>query len=359
MEIIEVQTKNELREFLDLPERIYPGKYPRYVKPIDAFSKMLIGKVTSSKKHLLIARKNGKAVARVGVKVHSHGGETSLNWGFFECMEGHADATAALFDKAHNMYPNLTMRGPYQFRMEDPFIGTLVQGFESDPYFLMSYNPPYYGEYLEACGHYGVMDLNTYEVVSNAQLPKRMFERSKAAAEAGYTIRYLNPKRMRKDVKIISGIFNEALAGNWGFEEMPDSQINEMYMQFKLFINSEMVALAQKDGEDVACLILLPNFNPIIKEANGKITPKLIWDVLTKKNKLEWVRGYALGVKKAHHGSGVGSLLTTTMFDKGLNQLSVKGGEISWILGDNGSMNHLAEDMQGKVNKIYRIYDRK
>ena len=359
IEINEVIKSSDLKDFLNLTDAVYSND-SSYVAPLRMHLKMMMGKIGTASKHFLVAYKDQKPVARVGFKTHRHGDKSRLHFGFFECLEGHADAVAALFAWARQKYPDLSIMGPFQFRMEDPYPGCLIEGFEKQPYFLMTYNPPYYGEYLERAGLKLAMDLFTYQVDNHGaeNLPAMIQENSKKAANSGITIRWMSPKKLREEAFAISRIFNDALRNNWEFEEFENDQINEMVTLLKLFIDARMVAFAQHQGRDVGCLLMIPNYNPILKGSNGRVTPRLVWNYFRRYSLIKEIRGYALGVLKTHHGMGIGSLLTQAMFQRG-TEVGYMKGEISWVLANNGPMNELSTAMGARHNKVYRVFEHK
>ncbi len=358
MRILEVKSSKDFKRFLQFPMSLHE-KTSRFVPPLFFHTKMMIGKIGTPNKHLFLALdEHDQILGRIGCKIHEYQGEKTLNFGFFECRPNHKEVAKSLIDHCHKLYPSLLMRGPYHFRMEDPFIGVLVEGFEHDPYFLMSYNPPYYDEYLSSAGLYSAMDLYTYDVDATGGLPEEIAEKAAEAKKEGFTIRYLDKSKMREEVKSVMRIFNEALSDNWGFEEFLESQINDMYMEFKFFLDHRIVAFAQHEGKDVAAIILLPNYNPLISDAKGRLSLKTLWRFLTQKKKINSARGYALGVLKDFHSKGVGSLLVESVWHKAVS-LGYTHGEISWVLSSNKSMNGLATTLNGEPNKKYRIYERK
>jgi len=358
MEIVEVNTRALLKKFLNFPRTLYFDilKSDKFIMPLELVSKITIGSLKAKKKKLFLAIENGEILGRIAYKVHSNQGETKLNIGFFECVPDREDVANKLFTHVHAQQPHLDVIGPYNFRMEDPYMGVLIKGHDHDPYFMMGYNPLYYKDYFESAGFTGSMDVLTYDVDSTKPLPQEMRDRADQTQAAGFSLRTMNKRKMKQEVKVIAKIFNDALSENWGFEELIDEQISEMYLMFKFFINPELVLFATKDGEDVGCLILLPNFNPYIEKSNGKLTPSLLWNILTKKNKIDSARGYALGIKKDFHGQGLGNFLVCKGWELGSGKAGIKKGEVSWILSDNEGMNHLTLKMDGKPNKAYRIY---
>jgi GNAT superfamily N-acetyltransferase len=356
MEVKEIHSSREVQQFLNLPGAIYQ-KYPHYVQPLHLHMKMMMGKLNVPQKYFFIVVDNGEAVARMAFKVHHHNGKPMLNFGFFECREGYAAAVPLLINAGRAKHPDLNVMGPFHFRMEDPYVGVLAEGYDREPYFLMPYNPPYYTSYLEAAGLKKVMDLFTYLIEDSSQpLPPLICENAKKSASKGVTIRFLNPKQLEVEARTVARIFNDALRNNWGFEEFLDEQVKEMVTLFKLFIDARVVAFAQYQGKDVGCLLMIPNYNPVIKGSGGRITPALLWRYFKLRNHLQEIRGYALGVLREYHSLGIGSALTFAMFEQG-RKIGYHTGEISWILANNGPMNELSKAMGGKHNKIYRVYE--
>ena len=356
--ITEVKTKSDLQRFLKLPGLIY-NDHTYYVYPLYTHIKSMIGNLKSLQKHVLIASQDNQDVARIAFKVHKYKSQTSLHFGFFDCKEGHSQGVKKLIEWGRNKYPHLPLKGPYHFSMEDPYVGVLVEGFDQMPYFLMPYNFQYYDSYLQSAGLQKAMDLLTYQATSqNAETQlTHLKPQAQKAKEQGITIRFANAKQFDREARNIADIFNQALSKNWGFEEFQDHQIREMIRLFKFVIDPRMVALAVKDGKDIGCLIMLPNYNPILKSHKGRITPLLIYKYLRRYKLFSSTRGYALGVLQDYHGMGVGSLLVIKMFEQGA-KLGYLTGEISWVLASNMAMNHLSQGMSitGEHNKIYRVY---
>ncbi len=358
--IIQVSNKKEFKEFIDFPNHLYHNilKNPHYVAPLNLITKMLIGSYKNPKTHLLLYKREGSIIARLGVKKHIHEGKEYSHFGFFEAIPNEDKAIAELFSYAESLYPSLKFIGPYSFRMEDPYMGLMVAGFEQDPYFMMPYHPDYYADYFNKNGFKNEMEVIAYDTNHKVKLPQKMFDRAKQCEDSGFKIRWADQNSLPKEVKSIAKMFNNALADNWGFEEILDDQVKDLFMLFRFFARREIVSIAHKENEDVASLIMLPNFNKVLKEFKGKLTVKTVFNILFKKNSIDEVRGYALGVKKKFHGEGLGSFLAARTWEKCVNELGFKSAQISWILDSNDSMKNLTLQMEGKPNRKYRIYSK-
>ncbi len=355
IQIKEVETKKDLKTFLELPRKIYIDPKTHYVMPLEAHIKMMLGKIGQGQKHAFIAYKDNEPVARLAVKTHTVEKETRLHFGFFECDPKSPEAAQALINKAHSLYPSLEMMGPFQFRQEDPYIGTLVEGFDLDPYFMMTYNHQEYDQILKQTGMEKAMDLFTYQMIKSEGLPQLMIENAEKAKQIGVTFRAMNGKKLRQESRIIAGIFNEALSENWGFEEFLEAQIDEMVLMFKFFVDPRVVIFALHEGKEIGCLIMIPDYNHLIKPSRGKLNLGLLVRYFGRAKTTDKIRGYALGVLKKYQKSGIGSALTREMF-RVCGGLPYETGEISWVLANNGPMNDLSKAMGGKQNKVYRVY---
>ena len=362
MEIIEVKNRSHLRQFLKLQPCIYKD-HPHYVCPLNILVKNMIKGLHVPQQHLLMATENNQYIARIAFKVHKYKSQTFLHFGFFDCVEGYSKAVDQLIAWGRNKYPHWILKGPYHFTMEDPYIGVLVEGFDQDPYFLMPYNFAYYDDYLQKAGLKKAMDLFTYQLTRENidQLLAPLQPQAQKAQEQGITVRFPHPKNhqeFKEEGYKAVNIFNDALSDNWNFETFQEAQAKELIQFFKYLLDMRMVAFAMKDGQEIGCLVMVPNYNQLIKPHKGRITPLLIYKYFRRYKYISSIRGYVLGVKKKYHSIGIGSLLTVKVFEQGM-KCGYQVGEISWILGNNDKMNRLAQTMskENQHNKVYRVYE--
>ena len=62
------------------------------------------------------------------------------------------------------------IRGPMNFSTNDE-VGFLLEGFDSPPAFMMSYNPKYYLDFMERYGMAKAKDLYAYYIDKNNRTP--------------------------------------------------------------------------------------------------------------------------------------------------------------------------------------------
>ena len=118
-----------------------------------------------------LARRDGEVVGRVAAvldKAHNRFHEENAGFfGFFECINDRVVAEALLqrarswvFERGAKF-----LRGPVN-PSTNYECGLLIEGFDSDPMVMMTYNPPYYATLMEQVGLHKAKDLYAY--LSNA-----------------------------------------------------------------------------------------------------------------------------------------------------------------------------------------------
>src|SRR5882762_8801931 len=65
IQIKEVETKKDLKTFLELPRKLYKESDSHYVMPLEAHIKMMLGKIGQPQKHIFLAYKNNEPIARL------------------------------------------------------------------------------------------------------------------------------------------------------------------------------------------------------------------------------------------------------------------------------------------------------
>lgn len=312
-----------------------------------------MGPLSKDDRRFLVAYSGQMAVARVGVKRH----RGRLHFGFFECLRGHQQSGVALLKHAHRFAAELPMVGPFNFRMEDPYTGLLVEGFEHRPSFLVAYNPGYYQDILEEAGFVGTVDLNSYHGTWTDLRQTRIERRCRLAREAGLSVRRLSRRRRLRDFKQVVGVMNQALAENWGFEEFSGSHVWELTAASFLLLDPDWMLLVEQQHRMVGAAIVLPDYNLWLEQAAGRVSPQLLWRLLTQKKTLTRVRGWAFGVLPEVRALHAGPLLFNALLQQG-HRAGVEEVEVSWVLAQNTGMNAMLRALGGRLVKVHRLFRR-
>ena len=372
IEIRQTAMGGKLDDFLDVVDTIYASD-PNFVRPLDFDMKeRLHPKKNPFFEHgegtTFTAYRDGRCVGRISASIdreHLDRYKDDVGFfGFFDTVEDQEVATALLraaedWLRARHMKQ---MRGPLSLSVNEE-LGCLVEGFDSPPMILMPHHRPYQGGLIAGAGFEKLKDYYAwrYEVGALNARTKRAHEEIKAMPEI--TSRQLSPKDLERDVTLVTDIFNDAWADNWGFVPFTRKEVRKMAKDFKLILEPEITRICFIDGEPAAVAVALPNLNEIIPDLHGKLfplgLPKLLYRLKVQGTKT--ARLVILGIRKKFRHvrkyAGLSVFLFGELHESG-KRIGIQWGELGWTLEDNGPVNAAIKVMGGKIYKRYRVYGR-
>ncbi|MDO9490566.1 MAG: N-acetyltransferase [Sphingomonadaceae bacterium] len=375
MVIRPVETAADRKQFVELPFRLYRND-PMWRPPLKAEVHGLIGGPKSNpwfehaRMQLWLAERDGEVVGRISAQVDElvleHMGAGTGQWGMFEAIDDGAVASALLdtaeaWLRAQGMTRAL---GPFSLSIWDE-PGLLVDGFDESPTVMLGHHLPYYAALIEAHGYRGVKDLLNYDLPIAAGFPEK-FNRIVALGERNERIRIrkVDKSRFTEEAALILDILNDAWSDNWGFIPLTPAEVAYVGKKLKPIVFEELVRIAELDGEPVAFMITLPDLNELTADLDGKLFPfgwaKLLWRL--RKPKVMRMRVPLMGVRKSQQGSRFASMMALMLVEHiRRDATSVFGavrGDFGWVLEDNGPMRSIADVIDAKVSKTYRIYEK-
>jgi hypothetical protein len=163
---------------------------------------------------------------------------------------------------------------------------------------------------------------------------------------------------------LILSILNEAWSDNWGFIPLTDAEIAYAGKKLRPIVIEEMILVAEYDGEPVAFMMALPDINEFIADLKGELFPfgvvKLLWRL--KKMRPKGGRVPLMGVVRKLHATRLASQLAFMMIEYirrvGHGTYGIGRAEVGWILDDNAPMISIANAIESKINRRYRIYEK-
>jgi hypothetical protein len=268
-----------------------------------------------------------------------------------------------LFDKAAEFAKENgmdTLRGPVSPSTNDE-CGLLIDGFDSPPVMLMTYNPKYYIDLIEDYGFKKAKDLLALwiskDVIKNEKMMSKLDRiGGMIMKKENLTIRKVNLKDFANEVQKVREIFNNAWKDNWGFVPMTEDEFKFIAGNLKQAVDPDYVEFVEVEGQPIGFSLALPDINQAIKGLNGKLLPFGILKFLMNRKKINQLRVIIMGIKKEYQKKGIDAILYRNIIKEG-NRKGVKGAEISWVLEDNYAMKQTAEKLGAEVYKTYRIYD--
>lgn len=364
-EVIEVKSSKDLNDFIQLPFFLY-SKDPFYIPPLVKEMQKLFSDRNPFFLHAtaqyFLAKRDGKPAGRIAAIINrrhiEYHNEKAGFFGFFESSNTQEVASALLNKVSENLVKQgmEIMRGPMNFSTNEE-CGSLIEGFDSSPMLMTPYNPPYYNELMERYGMKKAKDLYAYIIDSPEELPKKIHRVAEIASKSGIRVRPIDNKNFNRDMHIFQEVYNSAWAKNWGFIPLTDEETVYLGNNLKPVVVPEMTVIAEKSGEPVGFMGLLPDFNFVLKHMKGKMNPVSIIKAIYYSRKIKDLRLLLLGIKSEYRNRGVEALLFREGF-KGVKKGGYRRVEFSWILEDNIPIQRIIEMIGGRLYKKYRIYEK-
>jgi len=367
VEIREVRTKQEWREYVNLPYRIYKDD-PNWVAPLRSEEeKRFDANRNPMMQHcevaLFLAFRNGNPVGRISAFIDylgiQHWNQPIGLFGSFESLE-EGEVPQRLLEtvrdwlKAKRM---MRMRGPWSFDSQE--WGLIVKGGDQPPMIMAPYNPLFYPAAFQEFGLAKVKDLMVYGMTldSSYKVPDRYIRHTTEIAEKYHVhIRPINMKRLDEDVRSIVRIANEATQHNWGFIPVTDAEAEDLAAGLKMIVDPELVMIAESDGRPIGYQITLPDVNVLLKGLNGRLLPFGFLKLLFGLKKIRQYRIWALGVLPEFHRRAIDILLYQKMY-KMLKPKQPVYVEANYVLEDNMAMNNPILKLGLEHVKTYRVYE--
>ena len=366
------RSRRELSRFFDVADALYASD-PLFVAPIRTdVAKVFQGEnpfFRHGEMQLFVARQDGRDVGRVAAIVdRNHNdfhGEKAAFFGFFESendpeVAGKLLEAAALWGRERKM---TILRGPTNPTLNDE-AGLLVDGFDSPPVMMMTYNPPHYAALIEGQGFSKVKDLLAFWFPLEEKPLERLTRVAERFRRRSPEIQVRNVTRgsLRRDLGKIREVYNEAWEKNWGFVPMTGEEMDFMAARLKPLLVPELLWIGEAprpDGslEPMAFMLMLPDYNVAIAPTRGRLLPFGWLRFLLARSRVRTVRVVTLGVKKPWRQSGIQSIMMADSL-RFLLKKGYTGAEVSWLLEDNELVIGAVRLWGGKLYKTYRIYEK-
>src|SRR5690242_8254622 len=280
--ITPVRSAADRTAFIRLPYWLYRGD-PNFVPHLEMERRDFLDPrkhpwFELGKAELFLARRNGQVVGRIAAlndPRYNEFHQTKLGFfGLFECIDD-AGVARALFEAAAAWvkaqgFPQ--MMGPMNFSTNYE-CGVLVEGFDSPPVIMLTYNPRYYVGLYEACGFTKAKDLWAWELSSSTPPPEKVVRiAEKMRQREGIVVRSVNLKDFEGEVRRLKEIYNAAWEKNWGFVPMTEREFDHLAREMKPMVVQDLLLIAEVKGEPVAFSMTLPDANIALKAAGGRLT---------------------------------------------------------------------------------------
>ncbi|TDH23009.1 hypothetical protein EXU57_18280 [Segetibacter sp. 3557_3] len=324
MKVIEVGNSSTAREFIQINVSLNRAN-PKYIQPItkeveDVFDP----KTNKAFRHgeairWILQSDEGKTIGRIAAftsEKYTNKGDTFPAGciGFFDCINDQAAANL-LFDTAKKWLQQKgkqAMDGPVNFLERDKWWGLMVEGFNKEPMYGISFNPPYYEQLFEAYGFNNFYNQFYYTLQVYGTLSEKYPERhAKFAAKPDYAARHIEKDKLEKYASDFSEIYNAAWAQHDSGKEISAAQALKIFKKMKPVMDESLVWFAYYKEQPIGMWINIPDINQYFKYFKGRFgLLQKLWFLWLKKFKpSRKINGVAFGIVPKFQALGIDAFM--------------------------------------------------
>ena len=370
IEIREVKTKKEQKEFLDFPIKLYKG-CPNYSPSLYISEKAIFNKdyfyYKTCEAIYFNAYKDGKIVGRIAGILQKAANEKwnqkRVRFNRFDLIEDFEVAKALLkavedWAKAKGMNE---VFGPMGFSdMEKE--GLLVEGFDEPTTFNENYNYEYYKTFLEKLGYVKEIDwiahqcrLGNLDVAKKHEMCRLLLKK--------YNLHYCEEKKTSKLLKNYGEQFFDIVEESYGdlYQTVPfiPEQIEDMISSFKLILSTKYIRLILDENDKVVAFgLMFPMIAPILNKTGGHLYPWILPELIHYIKHPKIVEFGLIGVRKRYLNTGIAWLTMDTFMDS-LVKGEFEYAETNLTLEDNAPILAMLHKYDLRDHRIVRTYIKK
>jgi len=324
MQILEVMDKAAAKDFLEV-NYLMNRNNPKYIRPLNNEVNDVFDPATNkafkygTAKRWILRDNNGKVAGRIAAFISSkylNSGDTYPvgACGFFDCINDQ-QAANLLFDAAKNWLIENGMEamdGPVNFGERDKWWGLMVEGFDEEPLYGISFNPAYYENLFEGYGFQNFYNQYYYSLAAYGTLGDKYRERyDKFASKPGYSIVHVKKNNLPKFAKDFSTVYNLAWAQHKEGKEISYEAALKLFNKMKPIMDERLVWFAYYKEDPIGMWVNIPDLNQYFKYFNGKFGwwQKLRLLLLQKTKPGRKINGVAFGIVPKFQALGIDAFM--------------------------------------------------
>lgn len=374
IEIRRVETKRDLKHFIDLHYDLYEGNpfdVPTlFSDDFNTLSKDRNAAFDFCEAEYYLAYKDGKRVGRIAAiinhKANRKWNRKSVRFGWIDFIDD-IEVSRALLGAVEDYGRKKGMTeivGPLGFTDMDPE-GMLTWGFDRLGTMATIYNYPYYPQHMERMeGYVKDNDYVEYYMEVPETVPEKYAKISRMIEERYH----LHVRKLtRKDVfqggygKRIFNLINETYADLYGYSELSDRQIDQYVKMYFPFADLNLITVIE-DGSANNKLagigITIPSLSKALQKCHrGRLLPFGWWYLLRaiKFHKTEGVDLLLLGFLPEYRMKGANALLFADLIPR-YQAYGIKWGESQVEMESNEGVQSQWGPLQPVNHKRRRCY---
>ena len=371
-EIIEVKSKDDLKNFVKFPFTLYSkNKYwvpPLVKEDIDHFyflSQDLGDKISIS---FFLAYHDRKIVGRVAAIINwievKKVKKRKIRFGWFDTIDN-IEVTRLLLDKVEEIargYKLEYIEGPMGFSIMDK-AGMLIDGFTERNTMITWYNAPYYSAHMKIIGYTIQAQWVEYEIHLSSfdESPLKVKKFSDLILKR-YKLKVLNFTSKSEIIPYADQMFD--LIGNTydklqTFIPIQNEEIEYYKKKYLKYINPNFIkCIVNEANELIAFSVTMPSFSSALKNANGKLFPFGLFYLI--KAMYFNTRGsfYLIGVHPKYQNKGVTAIIFNEM-QKIFNKKNYRIVETNPELVENTKIQNLWRNYKHRQHKKRATFKKK
>ena len=367
IEIKEVKTRKELKQFVKFPFLLYKNS-PYWVPPIikeelDSLDKTKNPVFKNAEAQYFLAYKNGIPVGRIAVIINwievRQQKKSKLRFGWFDAVDDIA-VTKKLLEKAiafGKQYQLKTIEGPVGFSNLDK-AGLLSFGFKELNTMVTWYNHSYYAKHFEQLGYKKAAEWVEYKIRVPNSSPKKVEKFSEIILER-YKLRVLKFNSSKEIIQYTDQMFdllNKTYNKLQSFVPIQQEQINHYKEKYIRFIHPDFVnGILDQNNTLVAFAITMPSFSKALKKMNGKLFPFGFRQLLKARKKNDTASFYLIGVHPKYQSKGVTAIIFKEMINS-FNKHHIKKVETNPELEENKAIQALWKNFDYQLHKRRKTF---
>lgn len=370
IEIKEVKTRKQKRQFVDLPNKMY--KNNPYFVPALRLDEMNLFKPKNvnyedSEAKFFLAYKDKKVVGRIAAIIqktyNKKTGEKRVRFSRFDCIDD-KEVAKALFDAVENYAREKGMEivhGPLGFNDLDRE-ALLIEGFNHLSTYEEQYNFPYYQSLIENAGYEKEVDYLEYKIFPIKERDERI-DRIANAVMKKHNLHVGTAKNKKEFIeKYKEGLFKvveEVYSPLYGTVPFTDAVRDQIISQFKLFLNiNYMVVFCDENERVVAFGFAIPSVSKVLQNTRGRILHPKILGIIKAVRKPEVLDLALTGVLPEYRAKGANALILQFMMAQ-LATKNLKYVETNLNLEDNVLIQNQWKNFPNINHKKRRVFVKK
>ena len=367
IEIKEIQSQRELRDFVKFQMDLYkgnpyfvPGLLVEEVNSLDVSKNPAFKHATA---RYFLAFKDGKIAGRIAALINqvevNELNVKKIRFGWFDVIDD-IEVTKTLFAKVEEVGREnglKFMEGPMGATNLEK-AGLLTYGFDRLATAIGQYNYDYYQKHLEELGFVKEKEWVEQFLTVPKSIPDKIYEFARLVTER-YGLKLLHfksSKEMQPYIKPVFDLLEESYKELETYVPITEEQKAFYAKKYSTILNPDYISFIEDgDGELCAFAITMPSFAKALQKAKGKFLPFGWYHLMQAQKKNDTVEFVLIGVHPKYQKKGITSIIFKDMFET-FTKHNIKYLETNPELEDNQSVQALWTNYNPVLHKRRKTF---